>query len=702
MNWVGPAAPPSPALSRRRRLAFHITALLLPFAVFGLGEAVCRLCGFGVYPHVLQRVATDGNRVWYGTNRQGTDTFFDIRRSVGGGMRELQFITPKPPNTVRIVLLGESAIQGFPQPLPLTNGSFLEAMLRDLWGGKRQVEVLNLGATAVGSFPVTCFLDEVLQHEPDLVVIMTGSNEFYGAYGVVSLRGLGRTPAGMRATRWIRKLGLTQWLDTVLRPTSAQRGTLMERLAVDRQIGRDDPLRRAAATSLRAHLTAMVRRCTSRRVPVIVCTVPTNERGLAPIGVDVEPALPPGTRSVFHDRLASAEQALTANPGDTAQLARESLRLWDQSARAHFILGQALTELGVHAEARDEYVKARDLDTMPWRATSAAQEIAHAAAAAAANAGAVLCDMEAAFRAASPGGAIGWELMDDHVHMSLRGQALFASTIASTLTSMPEPLHVERGDLDGLAGWDSYAQRLGHSVYSDYLAATHLRTLFDIPFMRRGNPAALERYDGLCRSLIAGMSQIDSTAVERWHDPTLHGATERPVEFVVGLYRMAAGDYAAAAPLFQVAQMSVPVLSLWSLELTWRQLTCNRHLHEEPTPQDGQLAQQAIRIGDLLARNNGAGNPQLLRYLGLAYNLVGDHASAIACLEKVVRTESGGEGWEVVAALADSYQQLGQTDAARGVLSRATQDPAMATAAQQMLQRIEGGGTTAGGDSGRR
>ena len=57
-------------------------------------------------------------------------------------MREIQFATPAPPGTVRVVFLGESAIQGFPQPLPLTNGSFLEAMLRDAWQGERDVEVL--------------------------------------------------------------------------------------------------------------------------------------------------------------------------------------------------------------------------------------------------------------------------------------------------------------------------------------------------------------------------------------------------------------------------------------------------------------------------------------------------------------------------------------------------------------------------------
>ena len=36
----------------------------------------------------------------------------------------------------------------------------------------------------------------------------------------------------------------------------------------------------------------------------------------------------------------------------------------------------------------------------------------------------MLVDLQKAFREASAGGCVGWELMDDHVHPSLLGQAL--------------------------------------------------------------------------------------------------------------------------------------------------------------------------------------------------------------------------------------------------------------------------------------
>ncbi len=664
---------------------FRIFVALLPFSCLGLIELGCRLRGFGGYPPVILHVGEDGTRHWYATHRPGTNTFFDTRRSHTGGMREIHFTSPKPPGAVRIVFIGGSAIQGFPQQLPLTNGSFLEAMLQDVWGPTRRAEVLNFGATAVASFPVMCFLDEILDHDPDLVVVMSGNNEFYGAYGMASLHSAGQSPAAMHVTRWARKLGLIQWFNSLAPKQPLPSGTLMELVAVDQQIGPDDRRRAAAERSLRTHLTAIVRRCTTRGVPVILCTLPTNERGLAPIGEDIEPPWPADRKETFAILLSAAEECQFSDPARAAKLAREATMLHDGHARAHFLLGQALTRMGRHGEALIEYVKARDLDAMPWRATSASNRAVRTAA----QEGGILCDMEAEFRAQSPGGAIGWELMDDHVHMSLRGQALFAETLVRVLATMPAPLHVDPQDLEHLPDWRVYAHRLGQSIYTDYVAATRLEALLGIPFMQRHNRDAFERLSARREALLSSMSDRDRLAVERWHDPGLHGYTDCPLSLIVGVYRMEDGDYETAAALFRVARATVPAVSLWRLQSTWYLLRCHRRLHEKPTQDDVRLCQQAIEIGELLTRLGGADDHRVQRYLGLAYNLMGNHPAAVACLEGAVRRASGEEGWEVAAVLVDSYVQLHRIDEARALLNLALQDPQMAEPARRLLRQID-------------
>jgi len=662
----------------RGRIAFAAILVAAPVAALAVGEFVLRTRGLGGYPPVIERVGPEGGRDWYATNRRGTDAYFYAQQSSAGGMREVQFTTPKPPNTVRIVFLGESAIQGFPQQLPLTNGMFLEQMLDDAWGGECRAEVLNLGATAVASFPVARFVEEALEHEPDLVVLMAGSNEFYGAYGVASLNPIARSPLGMRLVRWARSLALAQWMQSLIPRERPESGTLMERVSSGRPIAHDDPLRRAAAVSLRAHLRESVRRCVARGVPVIVCTVPTNEGGLAPIGRDSDPPLSAPDRDAFAAHLAAAESLASSDPAAASERARAALALHEAHARAHFALAEALTHAGRHGEALAEYVRARDLDPMPWRATTAANDAVREAA----REGATLCDMEAAFRADGGGRAIGWDLMDDHVHMSVRGQALFAKTLAAAMASMPPPLAVRAEEIASLPGCEVYAARLGHSEYSDFVAATHVQKLFAIPFMRQNNEAAFQRFDARCRDLLGAMSDLDRKAVAQWRDPSLHGASDRPLEFVVGAYRMQAGDYAAAAGLLRVAHAGVPAASSWRLELDWYILRCNRNLHAEPTDEDRALCQDAIAVGELLDRYSLPGDARVLRYLGLAHNLAGNHAAAIAALEPIFSAQRGAEGFEVVAALFDSYLQTGQRDLAVRVLTQAARDPEMAEAAR--------------------
>jgi tetratricopeptide (TPR) repeat protein len=655
-----------------------MTAALLPLALVMLAEGALRVAGYGGYPPIIDDVGVFKGRHWYTTNRVGTDTFFSPGQPRTGGMRVLHFTTPKPPGTVRIVLLGGSAAQGFPQPLPLTNGAFLQAMLRQIWGESQRIEVLNFGATAVASFPVARFLDEVLEHDPDLVVVMAGNNEFYGAYGVASLPAALRSPAGMRIARWLGSLGVTQGLSELLASLgsgdSADDRSLMELMGVSRAFDPASPERRAAARSLQTHLTQMVRSCKDAGIPVILCTVPTNERAVAPIGaaessVDVTTTLTTAVSRMERDA-AGAEHT-----------AREVLVQDERLSVAHFVLARALTALGRHDEALEHYGRARDLDALPWRADSAARE----AILAASQHGAVLCDMENAFRDASPNGAIGWELMDDHVHLSLAGQALFAKTILRALSEFEGSLHVDAGQVAALGDWSEWADRLGRSVYTDYVAAARVRSVFEVAFMRQNNEAAYRRFDRLCRSYLDSMSAIDHKALERWRDPELHGATERPLSYVVGAFRFAQGDYPAALRLFSSAMTSVPPISAWRLQLIWYYLQCRRHLADEPAPGDIQLCREAIAIGEMLKRFGHENEPDVLRYLGLASNMAGNHEVAIENLEAALRRLDGPDAWEVVAALADSYVQTGQQARARALLQQASRDPGMAERAKNLL-----------------
>ena len=87
--------------------------------------------------------------------------------------------------TVRIFVLGASTVIGFPNPYHTAFPSFLKLMLADVAEDVR-VEIINCGMTAINSFSLLDFMDEVVEYEPDLVILYAGHNEFVGPYGVTT------------------------------------------------------------------------------------------------------------------------------------------------------------------------------------------------------------------------------------------------------------------------------------------------------------------------------------------------------------------------------------------------------------------------------------------------------------------------------------------------------------------------------------
>src|SRR5947207_860757 len=124
--------------------------------------------------------------------------------------------------------MAESAIKGFPEPRNLAASAFLADMLKDAWPD-RKVEIINLGTTAVASFPVLEILTEALNYTPDLVVVYTGHNEFFGTYGVASRGWAGSKPWMLKANRAMHSLALVQGIEKILPQGGPQeKKTLME------------------------------------------------------------------------------------------------------------------------------------------------------------------------------------------------------------------------------------------------------------------------------------------------------------------------------------------------------------------------------------------------------------------------------------------------------------------------------------------
>ena len=653
-----PAAP----ISRRTRLLFGCVMAGLPLLVLLATEGILRLAGYGGYERMLRKAGQVEGGTLVISDQAGAISYFFANRSRPGYNEQYNFLTPKPKGVFRIFLVGESAAKGYPQPRNLASSAFLEKMLADAWPD-RKVEVINLGTTAVASFPVLGMLTEALDFEPDLVIIHTGHNEFFGAYGVSSISRGGTSRFGLSATRFVRSLALVQFASRHWQSEESLKGkTLMEIMAAQTYTAPDSHLREAAARNLGGNVGEMLARCRERGVPAIVCTLPSNERDLFPVGAERLDGMSAEQQSRFSGLLEAGVAQLLTNPQSAETNLTQALALAPKHARAHFLHGRSLYALGRTNEARAEFVAARNLDSMPWRATSRQDKALRDAAG---MGGGVLCDMEHLFRAQSPGGCIGWELMDDHVHPTLRGQALMAEAIVNSLRGIKGPAGLTDAQYARIRPWEEYSRELGDNPYDRYGVDYTMFVLFNVEFMRERNPEGRERFAQRASAFEAGLSPESVKVVNEWKSETPHAGGKRPLTGMVARQFMREKKFEDALKLFQIAQASVPEYTSWHMEYVYFALACREKLAGKLTEPERKQALSEIEQGKFLLAHGFSQTGLTERYTGRLYQLRGEYGEAIPFLNASRQKLTGFDLVAADEALFTSLVETGQEAEAR-------------------------------------
>jgi len=163
-------------LSRRKRILFRALAILLGISPFLAAEVVCSILDVGdpslrpdpfvgfVSKRPLFRLSEEETRYEIAANR-----FLCFQPD--------SFLRQKPENGYRIFCLGGSTVQGRPYSTETSFTTWLRLSLEEA-DSDRTFEVVNCGGISYASYRLTVILDEVLQYDPDLILIYTGHNEY--------------------------------------------------------------------------------------------------------------------------------------------------------------------------------------------------------------------------------------------------------------------------------------------------------------------------------------------------------------------------------------------------------------------------------------------------------------------------------------------------------------------------------------------
>lgn len=419
-----------PHRSAKRRLLFGWILCAVPVLVFSLLEIGLRTAGFGhSYPLFIPRPELPEYRF---ANPDVVKRYFaDPALAPSVKPDPFFFRAKKAPGTFRIFVQGESTAAGYPFGQGASLAGMLQVRLQHTFTD-RPIEVVSTAMAAVTSYTLLDFVDEIIENEPDAVLMYVGHNEYLGILGVGSAVSWGRNRPlilARLALRDLRIFQLAQRAHTALiglfpeasEPKQRTRGTLMSRIVGEKYIPYESPLYRQGVRQFEANLNAMLARYRKAGVPVFIGTLASNERDQNPFISRVDPTV---DGSQWERRYQEGKEALQRGETDAADAAlAEAIRLDDRAADAYYAQAQLFEGMKDYPAARQAYLAAKDRDQLRFRAPERFNQIIRRVGS---ENGATVVEVQEAFLKKAKNGIIGEELMLEHLHPNVEGYFLLA------------------------------------------------------------------------------------------------------------------------------------------------------------------------------------------------------------------------------------------------------------------------------------
>lgn len=348
--------------------------------------------------------------------------------------RPTQFRRDKSPETVRVFALGGSTTQGEPYSTETAFPAWLELCLRN--ATQRDVEVVNCGGLSYASYRVLAILREVLNYQPDLIVVYTGHNEYlerrsYAGYNPESASSyamgrLSQLRVVQLAKLWVGKDG-SRPPPAVETPTklAEEVDALLDYQGGLEDYVRGDPPHAAVRDHFRWNIQQMADECRRASVPLVMVRPVGNLLDCPPFKFTEKPGLDASALAEFRSAWQTARDAEDAAQAKLA--AERALEIDPEHAGLNYMLGRLHFAAGDHEQAHTYLLKAKDNDVCPLRAYS---DIAEAVSDLAERYQLTCVDAEELFQERSRHGIVGDQWLVDHIHPSVEGHQLLGMKIA--------------------------------------------------------------------------------------------------------------------------------------------------------------------------------------------------------------------------------------------------------------------------------
>jgi tetratricopeptide (TPR) repeat protein len=457
-----------------KRILFSLLLLLIALGALLLVEGVLRLTNYGGDLSLF--ISAPGEvSDYYRLNPDIGKRYFYKQFTIPTPPKDL-FLKEKPENGYRIFVLGGSTTAGFPYGNNLMFSRILWRRLQDVFPDKR-IEVVNTAMAAINSYTVLDFIDEILEYEPDLILIYMGHNEFYGALGVASLESIGQSRSIIKIYLKIQHLRLFRLLraliskvKTLFEKNHADNpenltATLMERIVSEQFIPLESELYKKGKKQFQDNLEEILGIAHRANVPVVLSELVSN------VGKQ------PPFHSVKEDSFPPADQI--------------------------YKKAQETEKSGNYNKARQLYFQAKDLDALRFRASEDFNNIIHESASKYKN---TIVPMKNIFEKNSPNGIIGNSLMLEHLHPNLDGNFLMAEGFFRALRS--EGYINPRWDSNQIKSIDEYKKTWGTSALDTVYGNLNIR------WLKGGWPFQAKEFHNKSLETYNPKNKVDSVALK--------------------------------------------------------------------------------------------------------------------------------------------------------------------------------------------
>jgi tetratricopeptide (TPR) repeat protein len=439
---AGEHSPSVKPITGWRLWLFRIIALtVVPALLFLLLEITLRIVGYG-YPAAATIKCEVNGRVSYCDNVKFGWRFFP--RNIARLFDPFVFPADKPDDTYRIFVLGASVAQGTPEPA-FGFGRMLRVMLRQEYPWVN-FELITVAMPAINSHVVLEIAKDCARHEPDLFIVYLGNNEIVGPYGagtvftpISSSLSLIRFGIALKATR------VGQLITNLFALVATQKDTPQVwhgmKMFLEKQIRADDASLEVVYQHFQRNLRSISRIACKSGTRIIFCTVGNNLKDSPPFACLHRPDLTETEEKKWDDIYQQGiDREEAGDYSEAAELYLAAAEIDDCYADLQFRLGRCYWAMAEYDKALERYIKARELDTLRFRADSRINEIIRAVADGRAAEDVYLVDAVKVFEENSPYGIAGEELFYEHVHLNFKGNYLLAKTVFEQAEKiLPEP-----------------------------------------------------------------------------------------------------------------------------------------------------------------------------------------------------------------------------------------------------------------------